>query len=510
MMPGVSFSEDDFRFLTQGLSGVVKSEETINLAPDIMNKLRATDAGRMMMQAEQVSRLCDFVPEITTAPNTAFLPFKVSHNHGSLSDRYKMILTMSQVMHSALSEDTEQRIIKFRNLLQTTIKKKDLVSGQDKDVTAPSPLAMAYNERMANYINAALEYNQHRVDVIAGPDPKAVQFWAINADLLRAKVRAAMDDWIINGYKNDFEQIVGYIDQVQARDVSVLKREYEDDLARAALRGLSSGADFFYTALVPGDLSQSSGWSKFTFDARELRKYSNASVSGSGWSASAIANYLGIGASGGAAHSEQKQPYDGKLDLNYFKLRFSICKALIIRPWFKEHFIVSKFWRFDESNPAVKEFNGIVSDGGKPPTGLIPAYPTAAIFVRDVRLDFGENTSFSDYYNRQSTSNEGGGLNISLGPFSLGGKAKHWSNDGYSKQTYGAHLTEHGISAPGVQLIGFQCHMFDNKCPDPDPSAVTHSVDSQELRKVRCWAHGSDSVCDHQRDGPGTVASDCG
>jgi hypothetical protein len=41
-------------------------------------------------------------------------------------------------------------------------------------------------------------------------------------------------------------------------------------------------------------------------------------------------------------------------------------------------------------------------------------------------------------------------------------------------------------------------------------SAVTHSVDSQELRNVRCWAHGSDSVCDRQRGGPGTVASDCG
>src|SRR5262249_16617662 len=42
------------------------------------------------------------------------------------------------------------------------------------------------------------------------------------------------------------------------------------------------------------------------------------------------------------------------------------------------------------------------------------------------------------------------------------------------------------------------------------PSALTHSVDSQELSNVSCWAHGSDSMCDCQRCRPGTVASDCG
>ena len=28
------------------------------------------------------------------------------------------------------------------------------------------------------------------------------------------------------------------------------------------------------------------------------------------------------------------------------------------------------------------------------------------------------------------------------------------------------------------------------------PSVLTHSVDSQERWSVRCWAHGSDSMCD--------------
>ncbi|HSV24574.1 MAG TPA: Hsp20 family protein, partial [Xanthobacteraceae bacterium] len=39
-------------------------------------------------------------------------------------------------------------------------------------------------------------------------------------------------------------------------------------------------------------------------------------------------------------------------------------------------------------------------------------------------------------------------------------------------------------------------------------SAMTHSVDSQGQWHVRCWAYGSDSMCDRQRCRPGTAASD--
>ena len=176
----------------------------------------------MMMQAEQLARLCDFVPDVTTINNKQFSQFTVANNEGSLSDRYEYILRMSQVMETVLPDDVKQKIAKFRGLLQTTTTKKDLVTDEEKEITGPSPMVIAYNDRMANYINTALEYNQHRIDALAGNDPKDVQYWAINANLLRAKVRAAMDDWIANGYKDDYEEIGAFIDQVQARDMSML------------------------------------------------------------------------------------------------------------------------------------------------------------------------------------------------------------------------------------------------------------------------------------------------
>ena len=39
-----------------------------------------------------------------------------------------------------------------------------------------------------------------------------------------------MNDWVSNGYKNDYEQIAAFIDQVMQRDMALLKQEYHDEL----------------------------------------------------------------------------------------------------------------------------------------------------------------------------------------------------------------------------------------------------------------------------------------
>jgi hypothetical protein len=79
-------------------------------------------------------------------------------------------------------------------------------------------------------IAAALDYNSHRIDALAADNSKAVSYWAINANILRNRVKAAMSDWITNGYKNDYEQIAAYIAQVEGRDLVLLKQRYIDEL----------------------------------------------------------------------------------------------------------------------------------------------------------------------------------------------------------------------------------------------------------------------------------------
>jgi len=147
---------------------------------------------------------------------------------------------------------------------------------------------------MAAYDAAALDYNSHRIDALAADNAKAVSYWALNAGLLRDKAKAAMDDWIANGYKNDYEEIAAYIAQVEGRDLVLLKQQYIDELEQAKLTGLASGSDYYYTALTPAHFADSSaGWTNFSFSSGDFARYSNSQFNASGWESGCGGRLLG-------------------------------------------------------------------------------------------------------------------------------------------------------------------------------------------------------------------------
>lgn len=500
--PGIPVSADDFRFLSQGLTGVVTPQAAANLVAATggtsgtsgatsgtpasgtsasgssgqtgltqaqLDQLRAADTNQVYQQAEMLARILDFVPDLTSITNKQFASFSVANNEGTLSDRYKFILTMSQVMAQQLDQATQDQITKFRGLLQTTTQKTDLITGAVTNVTGPSPLVQAYNSKMEAYNAAALTYNQARIDALTGNNPAAVQNWAINASILRNQVTAAMDDWISNGYKEDYEEIAAYINQVMGRDMSMLKQQYEQDLQNATLTGISSGSDFLYTALAPPSFATSGGWSRFTFSSGDFSRYQNSSFNKSGWAVSASAGFFGIGASGGASSSQSSSQFKSGFDLDSFSLSFSICQIPILRDaWFKEAFLMSKSWRFDTSNPDSK--NLLVSDGGSPPKGYLPAYPTAVVFIKDLVLGIRKDSEAGQYITQQSASSQGASASIGFGPFSFGGSASHYSSSGYSSQNIQSSWNDQGLTVAGMQIAGFKCHVFTDKMPNPDSS----------------------------------------
>src|SRR5262249_35766677 len=153
--------------------------------------------------------------------------------------------------------------------------------------------------------------------------------------------------WIGAGYKNQYEEINAFIAQVEQRDLSLLKKNYQDDLEKARLTGIASGSDFFYTALTPAHFATSSGWSQFHFGAGDFSSYSNSTYNASGWEASASAGFFGIGASGGGGHSESKTQYNSSFNSDHTAMSFEICQVGIVRPWMKTSYLNSHTWRFD-------------------------------------------------------------------------------------------------------------------------------------------------------------------
>ncbi len=488
--PGLPVDAEDFEFLKQGLTGVVKKRDlaemttpaapagagapaspppaTPELTPALLDQLRASDTARLYTQAEALARLVDLVVDVTKANNGQVAKLSILNNEGSLSDVYQHVLRMSQVMETELPEETKQKIEKFRNLLTVKKTKKNLIDDSETVVTEPSPLTNAYFEKMAAYEDAALAYNARRVDALTAATPSAVHYWALNANVLRHKVQAALMDWVSNGYKDDYEAISAFIDQVMQRDMSLLKQQYRDELQNARVTGLASGSDFFYTSLLPASFATASGWTQFTFSSGDFQRYANADYSSSRWKAQGGGGWFGIfGGAGGASHSESRSEYKSHFKLDTFSLSFEIGQAIINRPWFKPSFLNSKCWRFDQNNPETK--SEMLSDGGTPPKGMLPAYPTAIIFIRNLHLSLGHDEGFQNFMTQHTSSSASGGGYVNFGPVHLGGSYSRTSAHGATQSSRGFSWDNQGMHVPGMQVIGFKCHVLPKR-PDPLPN----------------------------------------
>ncbi len=105
-------------------------------------------------------------------------------------------------------------------------------------------------------------------------------------------------------------------------------------------------------------------------------------------------------------------------------------------------------------------YDDMPSDGKIPPSGNFIAYPTTALFARNIVI---ESADFTSAYSAYSSS-VGGSASIGWGPFSLSGSYSHSeSGRNYRSQADGSTLR-----VPGMQIIGFVNHLI-GKAPNPLP-----------------------------------------
>ncbi|MBY0574627.1 MAG: hypothetical protein K2P84_13180, partial [Undibacterium sp.] len=283
--PGIPFEAEDFDFLSQGISGVYKPQVITNpdgtqtekvLSDTELSQALASDTNKMYLQAEQLARLVDIVPD-TSGIDDSNARLNIKNNNGTLSDVYGETLAFSQVADTPLSDDEVAKITKFRELLQVKREKVDLLTDDKTWVTEASPLVNAYFEKMSAWQDAALEFNSARIDALTGSSPAAIHNFALNAKILESKVAFKMKDWITNGYKLEYEGIAARMDQLMSRDLTILKAQYKDVFESSKIRGLFTNCDFHATTLVPASFAKSNSWTKFSFTNTDDKHYSNSS-----------------------------------------------------------------------------------------------------------------------------------------------------------------------------------------------------------------------------------------
>lgn len=440
--PGIAFSPDDFTFCSKGIGGGANAEE---------DKL-------LVQQAFNFANLIDFIPDRSRIYNNDMQRTIWHTSEARLSHLYGEILRFSKVVASDLTPEQKAKIEKFRNLLRTTKKVKDIITEEEKEVTVDGPVLQAYNEKMANYTAAALVYNSKRVAAqgATGPEGKAVVAdWVNNAALYRLQVKAAMDAWVSGGYRNEVDQMNAYINQVTQRDMMLWKQHLQEMYNEARLTGTSAGSDFFYTTLIPGNFaSKESGWTNYSVNHSSTSTSQHSSSSSWGGSAGVSFGFWSAGAS--ASHSSSSS--DSNVKLSSFEMSFDLAQIVISRPWFYPEFFMNRGWTLRKGEGWM--YDDLPSNGEIPPKGNFIGYPTTALFARNIRI---KSADFVSAYHQQASSTSAGG-SVGWGPFRLGGSYSHAD----SSQSFNSTTDGETLTVPGMQIIGFVNYLI-GKAPNPLP-----------------------------------------
>lgn len=426
--PGVPFQPKDLLFAVKGISGG-SPEETREL----------------VRNAAQFSRWANTVPSSNVIGGT------FEGNGTMVWDIYDKVLRMSRVPETKLTPEEQAKIKKFQNALTVTKQVTDYDDDGNeikKEVPEDSPMMKAYKKKMAAYNNAVIAYNNKRLAALNAESNMAVQDFTMNADTYRSNVVSAMDDWVSEGKKLTVEKMLAFLQQTGQRDLSLIKRDLQDKLARGKMTDPAFNAEFYMTTLYPGSfINTDEGWTQFTFSSSSANTYAketHASTSASGglnwglWRASA---------SGG----HTKDTNLGTMDASDFEMEFKVTQAPLGRAWFSPEFLINNAWTWDET------LNKPLSDGQNPPKGQMIAYPTTAVFIKDVKIKSSRMSSLAETISSSLKAE----ASVGWGPFRFG------SSHSQSSSETRTHFDKasNTLTVEGMQLIAFKCFALP-KTPD--------------------------------------------
>ena len=423
--PGIPFQEEDLQFAVKGLKGGDADETRI-----------------LVRTAAEFSQLANSIPSSNVIGGT----FEQSGN--TVWDIYSDVLRFSKIPDNDLSEEEKAKVERLRSMLVTTQKVKDIITDEEKEITTDSPMVVAYTEMMAAYENAVLMYNNKRLSALNSEDSQAVQDFALNASLYRNQVKLAMNNWIGKGYKEDFEKIGAYIRHVSQRNMTLLKAELQDRFEKSKMTDPTSGIDFFFTNFYPANfISSDKGWADFMFKYQSKETY----LKEKNQSTSAETKIKWGLWKAGADAKHSKNNINNSFESEDFVMKFKITQVPLGRGWFSPDFILNNSWDWDQS------IHKLLSNGVIPPTGRMIAYPTTAVFIKDVEIT---GSKVKDVFTEVKQSLDAGGT-AGYGPISLSARHKRDSKD--SNTSFNEKTNT--LKVKGMQLLAFKCFALP-KTPD--------------------------------------------
>lgn len=314
-------------------------------------------------------------------------------------------------------------------------------------------LDATYQKYKEIYDEASATYEEVKAEALFDP-VKARQFALSTGKKLKSNMDVAMNNWIALGKKKTVEnlavQILNFNREFANSWITTLMAKLKSFSLSDAGQLDEMGAPPYHTYLANNDfMDESSPWTEYTIDASTAmtmnsttnHAFSSYTESNSGfwfWKSRETSTSTG---------REHVKTDETRVAIS--SIKFRCVQVPILRPWFEPGFLTCGAWRWRDSSFAP------LSDGKPNPMGNLIAYPTTALFVKDVEVAVENMESFTRFTKGDSSSQFN-----SVGPFRLFRKrettsrSEHSSHETIVTQDSSAQGT---IRIPGTQLIGFKC-----------------------------------------------------
>jgi hypothetical protein len=353
-----------------------------------------------------------------------------------------------------LSDREAKMLKKAQDFLQQSVTTKDPFTDEEKTSIVDSAPYASYQVNMAKYQAALKTYNGLLIQANAPGAPDAVvQDFARNGASYKQQVIAAYGAWSSNGYKQYVEEAIGIIANLTGKGPASLYQSMRANFNADRLTD-TLGSQFYPTYVYPKDPlnpALDGSWMSFYFNLEDVNTFKSDSATNSGGSASASWGLWSGSAS--ASYGQGQSNYE--CDTSNLSLSVQLIQLPLTRPWLRPEIYWSRGWRWSAGA------SGVISDGGTPPQGLMPLYPTSVIVAKNLVI----NLDMSNTKNQSSFSKIETSASIGWGPFSVSGNYSR--SDSQSTSNFTKSST--GITVPGAQIIAYVCEVLPLS-PNPDPS----------------------------------------
>jgi hypothetical protein len=328
--PGLGFSYDYLEFMEDPTKTSLSAAEQLNFKGDF-------------------ARLMNIVPQDSAVFSQDASQF--------LWDSFRQVLINCEFPSSGLTPDEEQQLAQAQDYLTD-----DRVTEDNLVIPVNSPAVTRYYEYKTAYEEAERTYldEQFTVQYATGEEGERLrQQWETSRKhTLLVRKTQAEQDWLNLGFKRQVEAAQALKNKLEIKKyLNLYSEACLDELEISEIADLNGqGVGFYTTFFSPSDaFDPDLAWTSIHLTRTEIEALIQS------------------------APPELKSRFDtGVPDPELESISLEYNDVVVIRPWFKQEFFQSRFWRL--------EGNAVVSDGQVPRQGKIPAYITSLIVARNVQI----------------------------------------------------------------------------------------------------------------------------